>query len=605
MKAQLEFIFILALVLTAVVVIVLVSQQSMVEKEKPQVIGFSEEKKLIKNSIENAILTIAKKNLESIYSSGGYADGSEAVDYGLSKVMVWEKCGKIKMPNIAFRLSSMIKNDIKALFRSQMDFYGKKVEINLNRLDISVNILKNVVKVDVDMPTEVDGSKIPMPYSVSIPSELYAILKLSENLLEQGKERVFEMNTLDSIYRSSPASDYWLPTFGLLTGCDKILFIDKAKALQSLKKTIIYTISHTVAGRNLTNQSSELFYKLNLSDTEFSIAFVYPDEWKLYENFDMSPNPAFYMPQNLITLTSTCISSYNISYSFRYPLIAQIKDDVFREWFRFAVMVSIKNNRPDADCEVAETSSHQRLCSDESGCFSRIWVRDLNGLPVENADVIFDDCFLGKTNREGFVQGALPCMLGEFSVYKHGYKPYTQFLKSGDLEHFEITLKPSIKTKIHFYGVPVRGIDKKTEGMYEKYEVSGQPKMMDEFLKKYIVIILMMPQTHLPFENLVLFNVRETGLSSEAEVEDLPQTLFKVVGVVFENETMDVVGLLNTSFASSGTEKELNIYMPLVMDNYPANEKPVKIDLSEIKKLTDALTSCGITPISRERQNCW
>jgi hypothetical protein len=156
-----------------------------------------------------------------------------------------------------------------------------------------------------------------------------------------------------------------------------------------------------------------------------------------------------------------------------------------------------------------------------------------------------------------------------------------------------------------FYGVPVKPGTEKAEGEYVNYGVfeNQEPKPVGEFLKEYVVFVLMSSET--PISNVVLFNLKEGGVTSETYIENLKEGEFGVFGMVIENKTGDTVGFVNTSFVSTGTEDELNMYLPIVMkEGYPSSENPVSVESTEIEKLTNTLAGCGIQPASQSEQNC-
>ncbi len=594
MKGQVEFIAVFAFIVIAVVVILVSFGGFVAEEDRPIVTGLGEEKKLIKDSILNSIRDSGKKELREIYRTGGISNSENTVRYGVKEIGIWGDCDRTEIPKIEKILEKDLEERIKVVFKPEMEFFGKGVSIDLGNLDVFVSIQDNGVKIDVNMPTFVENSSIPQPYSILIPSKLKEIIEVSEDITNRNNNSKFlESATLNTILYSNPEEE-WLPTIDLRTGCRNTLFKTESEVRNSLENLVKYTASHTVFNRDVLDLPENPFYLLGVADSDLQVSFVYPEDWNLGNNFDIEPNPVVFYPKPVISFSSTCIETMDVRYSFRYPIIVMIEDDVFDQLFNFAIMVNIDENEPGCGFRKGEKTSYHEKCVMESGCLASVNVRDSKGLPVSKALVTFGGCSLGETDYLGLLNSGIPCMIGEISIHKEGYREHRKLLKASNLEGYSVVLEGGGKEiPVHFYGVPVKPGDPKAGGTYKDYSVSGQPRSINLFSEDYFVLVYIKPEDG---DNIMLYNIGSEGFIGETKMI-LKPGVYDVFGAIVNNQTSETVGYVETVYLSTGDENEIYIYLPFV-EGISESIKP-----SEIYKIEIALGECGIEVVSEGEQS--
>jgi hypothetical protein len=593
-KAQVEFVVIFSLIVIALIVIITSSRLIVVDNTNPQIIGLGEEKKLIVDSVLNSIRNIAINEIRDVYRTGAVSSPDERkVKHGTKEIKVWQDCDGINIPDIEKVLEEKLENDLKKLFEPEMEFFGKKVNFDIPKLDVDVTIQEVGIKIYVKMPTTVENSSIPQPYSIMIPSKLRKIIDTSKAIINFNNEsKFFEAATLNTLLYSNPEEN-WLPTIDLKTECGNIIFNTEKEIGDMLEKLAIYTTTHIVYNKEVMILPDNPFYVINFSDENINVSFMYPEEWNMKDNMEIKPNPIVFYSKPIFPFSSTCIETINISYSFRYPIVVVIKDDLIDELFNFVIMVNINDNKPGCNLIKRQKISYYERCISEAECHVSINVKDKNNLSINNAIITLGNCYLGRTNYLGSLEAVAPCMIGELSVYKEGYGEYRKLVKTSSLKDYSIILeKEPQETIIHFYGVPIKHGELITEGKYKDYEVSGQPKEIGLFGEDYFLMVYMRPYGG---NNIILSNVGPEGFIPETR-SFIRKDLFSVFGIVMNNKG-NMVGFIETSYLSDGNENELYIYLPVVEDIYSS------LDPNEIDKIKVAFSKCNINVINKNLQN--
>lgn len=598
MKAQVEFVVIFALIAVAIIVVIVSSRLFVVGGVNPAIIGTEQEKKLISDSVTTAIMNAARNELREIYQTGGSdAQGGaqgKKVKYGAKEIGVWQDCDGTQVPDIERVLEERVENDLRQLFKPEMEFFGKAVSFDMAKLDVAAAIQENGVKIDVNMPTTVENSSMGQPYSILIPSNLRKIIDTAKAITNRNNaSRFFEAATMNTILYSNPENK-WLPTVDLKTGCKNALFMTESEAGEALRNFAGYTASHTVYNREIAVLPDNPFYVIGVSDYDINVSFIYPEEWNIGSNMDVKPNPVAFYPSPIIAFSSVCIETTDVRYSMRYPLIAVIKDDVMDQLFNFAVMVNIDDNKPGCGFAKGTETPYDEKCVSEAECSATISVKDKDGLPISNALVTFGACSVGETDYLGLAKGIVPCMVGELSVHREGYGEYKKLVKASSLRDYPVVLeKEGREITVHFYGVPLKPVKYMGGGRYEEYHVSGQPRQIDLFAEDYFVLVYMKPHDG---SNIMLYNIGPNGFVSEAEAV-IGKNAFDVFGAVVNNKTGNTVGYIEAAYLADGNENELYVYLPLV-ESLSSSLMP-----SEISKIKAALGECDMNAVSDDRQD--
>ena len=594
-KAQVEFVVIFALIAIAVIVVIVSSRLFAVGGVNPAIIGTEQEKKLISDSVTTAIMNAARNELREIYKTGGFSDAQgKKVKYGAKEIGVWQDCDGTQIPDIGKVLEERLENDLRALFKPEMEFFGKIVNFDMAKLDVAAAIQENGVKIDVNMPTTVENSSMGQPYSILIPSNLGRIIDTARAIINRNNaSRFFEAATMNTILYSNPG-EKWLPTIDLKTGCRDTLFRTESEVGEALQNFAGYTASHTVYNKEIAVLPDNPFYVIGVSDYDINVSFIYPEEWDIESNMDVKPNPVAFYPSPIIAFSSVCIGTTDVRYSMRYPLIAVIRDDAMDQLFNFAIMVNIDDNKPSCGFAKGTKTSYDEKCVSEAECSATISVKGEDGLPIGNALVTFGACSVGGTDYLGLAKGIVPCMVAELSVHREGYGEYKKLVKASSLRDYPVVLEKEGKAiPVHFYGVPLKTGGPMAQGSYKDYHVSGQPRQIDLFAEDYFVLVYMKKHDG---GNIMLYNIGPDGFTSEANAV-IGKNALDVFGAVVNNKTGETVGYIEAAYLADGNENGLYVYLPLV-EGLSSSLMP-----SEISKIKAALSECDINVISDSRQD--
>jgi len=602
-KGQIEFAFVVILVILGLVVAYMfigpVKNKDDISSDKGT--NVVEETKNIRDSVKNLAKKGLAEKLDKIYMQGGYANPiNESVKVGLYKVAILYNGSGMKVIDFRSELADELEDYMKEHLEERMDFFGKDVFFNLSSAAVKISIQKGHINARINLPTEVDGFNADGTYDISIPSDLFDIMNFTRNFLYyQNQTRFLEMSIIDAMARSNPGSEYWIPIDGVVDGCEITFFRNKERLLQSFEKLITYQTSHIFVGN-----SSNMLYSVPI-DADIETAFIYP-EWLLSDHFSPEPDPSLSQPERLSPLSSYCISYYNISYSFSYPVIVYARDEPLDKWFRFAVMVNVKGNAPspDASSGIKSDKEYYNLCRKMAKCPVKIKVETISSIPVENAIVMFDRCVVDYTNEEGTAEGFAPCFAGELTVRKEGMEPFRKFTKSDDLNGVKVVIPSQKITEIKLYGVPMEhGAIKSDVGTYESYDVADAPMPLDEFPGKYMIFGYIYPLSFMTSQNFIIYNTDGLSFTDHAQIRGLAAGKFNLIAIATDNETGNVVGYINTTFSLSSSKDELYLYMPILLERYPEYE-PMRRSLypDEITKVTKALIDADIMPLSFKKQ---
>lgn len=606
MKGQIEIIFLVGLVIISIIAAYLFLASPSGDNEIDNS-GLTDETKTIKDSISNLMRTGLIENIDLVYMQGGVLNPSDdSVKVGIYDVEILYDNGESKNFTFTEDLRLALGKYIEDNIEPEMDFYGKEVIFDMKSLDIKIFLRKGYIGADVNLPTKVEGVDIAQPYKISVPSDLFDIEDTAKKIImKQNETRFLEMNLLDMIYRIDASSDYHVPLNDILTGCENIFFTNRQDVLDSLESMLRYSASHTILD---DENAGEGFYGLDIS-SDVDTVFMYP-VWNLTEYFSVVPDPAVSVPSSLLSLSSFCVSGYNLSYTFRYPFVIYMRDEPLGKWFRFVMMSNIDKNMPSDNMpdsfESSEDNAYYDDCEKMAKCPVKIGVFDSSSFPIEDAVVLFDDCRIGFTNVNGIVQGYAPCYAGELTIRKDGYELFNNFVRSDDLNGVKATLKKSDSISVDIYAIPIKPLNLMATltGEYESYLALSDPVSLDDFPGRYVVQSYIYPISGgLVKRNYLLHNVKGERFVDHMETEFIPAGKYQVVASAMDNETGIISGYINTTFTSTGKESKFYLYIPIIAESYPEYEKrTISIYPNEIIKMTESITSIGVEPFSDKRQ---
>lgn len=650
-KGQLEFVAIAGLILVVLVAIVFVVSQFVTDE--PPSTGIEQEAKTIKDSVNNLIKAGLTEVMVKVYNQGGYMSlsGVETVKYDTVTVPVWQACEKLSIPDIEKEIALGVSRYISKNLDEEEFFFGKRTAFDFGKIQSEVKILRDRILVELYLPTTVEGYDMPMPYTAEIGSNLREIMDFSEDFVNDAREsRFFEMITLTSLFFSNPYSPGYAPLIGTEVGCYKNTIIRRDQIVPSVESILNYNAGHFLFNVKPLKSASNPFYTIQTvggKTYDLQMRVDYPeDDWNLDSNLFFSPDPVKIQPKPIsvdlgaisIPIPMVCIDVYGVTYSFRYPLVAAVRDEVLGQWFKFALMVEIDENRP-GDCEgMLEGGKISELCAN-AGCMINITVIDEDGEGVPEASVVFHECDLGTTDYRGNLMTLVPCGVSEISVSKEGFRGFGNFTSYHDLINRTIRIRRTGNMTIHFYGIPLRAsiYDHNDPGRFAGYwyDSSVGIKPIDEFGETRVHLTFRPAERDIfsrEYVNMLVTNVvnfTSGEIARNVTTMGLSHGTFEVNGIArnmtsageFEVGYIDVPGL------NTGDHEEMFVYVPLVISyNYEGKDPlgdpvfdstpfginlyedlagrsaEISLDPGETEKLMDKLGKCGLEAISFSEQ---
>ncbi|NOX71231.1 MAG: hypothetical protein GXO64_00845 [Candidatus Micrarchaeota archaeon] len=614
-KGQAELVAVIAFVILGVVAAYFVMQPHNFSGQ-PSGFGTNDESKLIRDAITNLIRKGALENIDKAYDNGGYIDASKVtnVEYGGLNVPVWQACSNSMAPDVERELAAAISDYVAENLEKSSDFYGKDVKIETNRLSTRVKILDGRVDVEVNLPATVNGNALSQTYKTSVPANLYEIINFAKDFTKDSDTyNIFESATLASMARSNPETDAWMPLAGSVSECGRRIVRTREELLSAMKLIIGYTMSHIIWNGEQFNVDDNIFFNINGAGgkpySDINAEFSYPPSWdsELERKFTSTPQTLNIAARPVMPTVPVCMGPYYVKYSFQYPVIVSVKDEITGKYFRFAILVSVKDNKPDDTCTAdvfSGTTDYEEECITNAKCDFNITVKDSSGNPIEGADVMFYECSLGKTDENGNIMSTdslkIPCIMSDLQVYKEGYRTYGKFISAMLLDGLDVTLvKGAGAYTINIYGVPVKAIGKTGEGEFTTYEVTGTKMPITGFKKAgssdIRTIIDFYPEdpnavTGEDFEIVVYNTDDDQNIIGSIEQEGLYPGTFAVGAVAMENSTQKVVGIINTTLTINEGDDTIFVYLPIVNET-DGGALDASINQSQSSKMAN-LASC-------------
>ncbi len=650
-KGQLEFVAIAGLVLVVLVAIVFLLSQFVTDVSVPT--GIEQEAKTIKDSVNNLIKAGLTEVMVKVYDQGGYISlsGVETVKYGPVTVPVWQACGKLSVPDIEEEIALGVSQYVSKNLGEEEFFFGKRTVFDFGEIQSGVKILRDRVLVELYLPTSVEGYDMPMPYTAETESDLREIMDFSKDFVnDAGESRFFEMITLTSLFFSNPYSTRYAPLIGTEVGCEKNSVIGRDQIVPSVESVLNYNAGHFLFNVKPLRSASNPFYVIQTvggKSYDLQMMMDYPeDDWNLDSSLFFSPDPVKIQPKPLsvdtgeisIPMPLVCIDVYGVTYSFRYPLVAAVRDEVLGQWFKFAMMVEIDGNRP-GDCGgMLEGGARNEMCLD-AGCMINITVIDEKGEGVPDASVVFQECDLGTTDARGNLKANVPCGVSEISVSREGFRSFGDFTSYHELVNRTIRIRRMKNVTIHFYGLPLRAsvYDSDNPGRFDGYYYDSGVgiRPIDEFNRTGLYITFRPTERNMftgEYVNMLITNVVNFTSGEAARnvtTAGLSHGTFEVVGIARNRTSAGEfeTGYIDFSELNTGNHEEMFVYVPVVLSYIYAGKDllgdplvtampfginlyediakrsgEIALDPGEMDKLMDKLGKCGLEAISFSEQ---
>lgn len=593
-KGQVEFIVILGIIVVVAIVIVLALQG-------PGTGPLPADSRTVKESVEGFIRAGTYNAIKDMGLQGGYvAPAANYVTFLGKPVAYWQKDGQIMTPDLSTNLVEALEQYIRENKDSLASSFDKPV--TLGDPQVSASVLASKVELVVHLPTTVDGSPIPQPYTVSVPTKLGEINEFGRGFVSANNEkRFFETFTLASMV-ISPFNDgvQQTPTLVFLAECGEFVFKSWWDMQPDMTDVIERTIANTYmpgkGPRDVGETTSSPKYLLtpingkNYGDIE--VGFYLPDDFELTrQNFAFTPDPvnAFARP---IPMTGICQSDpINVNYYVKYPVIVRVEDPLTNNAFQFAIDVAIQDNGPAAWAGLSgyEPTELSQLCSNPQ-CRIRVTIKDGAGDPVPYASATFLDCPVGRADENGVLDASVPCGIGKLNIYNRGHDVYDEIKSSDGLADASVTLTKAPIVNLHLYEVVIDDVS----SIGEYWIKEGAIKPIDNNIRDSAVWLTV-------FEHASHQNHEFVFTESAGRLVGVPAGTQAFSAILYENlgsASMSVTGVMADNFAlKEGMDGgDLYVYVPYYPDiDLTAGDVNVA---QEAAKLTNILRKCGIGPIS-------
>ena len=331
-----------------------------------------------------------------------------------------------------------------------------------------------------------------------------------------------------------------------------------------------------------------------------------------------------------------------------------VKDDLINRWFNFAIIINIKDNKPNTNCNLYE-SSLPALCS-KAECKIKLKVVNDTGENVEGADVFFYDCYVGSTDKDGMVEGYVPCIVSVLSVEKSDYKAYAELTNYYKVNNSVITLHRLRNVTFNFHVIPLiahkEGYDPDaTPGVFNGYYIVNISKVCYPGSGCYTYYIISCDRDKVIIRPSELTHEMFAGESGNKKVLDANIDFTVIDDNIFSGEDMGfylsttkngkvidsdslygpsyntylvqikvknniterIIGILNLTERIEG-EEIIDIYIPAVLgfidysgcdnlkegDTFLAQRLEENIALGESEKIYDAIKRCGLKVIEKQ-----
>lgn len=591
MKSGQAEIIIIVGILVVVVSVVYFSVQ-LLSSEPAITTGIENQKRLAENSIKTVIREATLSTLDEISVRGGYPEAQpNSVLLDDKEVPYWSYRGQVNIPNVKANMETGIRNFLAQ--SKETIISGSTQTLTIEDPSVSVNIIKNKIIVDVNMPSTLWIEEKPYTldrFSVDVPSRLGQTLSFSQSFVSKAQtERYLETFTMASILISPfDGPTRTVPFYVLLTECGdnvyKTWYDIKPEMESIIKATLANTYMPDKYPTGVIRTSSSPKYVIPDVDSndyqELDIAFHLPDDFEL--------NPAsFQMTPNIISIyaapipyTAICQSEpFVVDYIVNYPAVVRIKDDLTGTAFQYAIDVFIRDNKPAPWSATQYDLSEQEIVCSNPQCEADLIVRDSNGI-VKGAAVTFMGCPLGQTDILGKLQGVAPCGAGSLEIDAAGHSRYDQIkstqnaLQQNELET-TITLRNKPVMKINFYDVDVIS---QLDGSY--FVPFGGIEKTQDFVQVEFAPIDVDEQYSPIFTE-----------ASSLIVSNIPEGNYYIAAIISDDR--GIIGSFGADYTITNDD-QLYMYIPKFIGLADLDGEP---RLRKIHELTNVMINCGIGPI--------
>lgn len=595
-KGQVELVAILGIIV--VVVVIAYFALSGVGPGPAAPSGIQQEQLQVKNSIENLIRSGAEETLRTVSLYGGY-DSPEgfalgSVELNGREVPYWSYQGSTNIPDLQTAVSRRITDYIRSN-KAAMEQSLENQEVVIGDPSVGTRMLANQLIVDVNMQVSVRGYPIAGPYSVSVPTKMGEVQELSQKLVNHiSSSRFFEDVTLYQIIGSRFENGVQvLPILVNPVSCGRSVYLDWYSLQPEMEAAVRSALAHTyMPGQyplNVGDKTSYMKFSLPALDgkeyLDIPVSFHTPDGFELTsENFQFAPNPITAIAEP-VPLTGACAAEpVYVNYYVLYPGVAQIKDPLTGNLFRFAFQVFMKNNQPGSWGEAGYISSEQAAICADTSCPARIEVKDSEGNALPYASIRFMDCGY-RADGDGVFEGNVPCGIGSLVVRVEGYGMYDSPHSSDDLLDMDLTVYRQPLVNLFFHEVSVQN---------------------DSLAGNYIIDpdgIKWIRNDIRPEEAVTLsFISKETGqehqriYTATSDNIQLPPGDYYLGGILSSQDLVSLYGGFNQEITLAEDTKSLHLYIPYSEGFSQMTDNNTIMQSAAV--LSRILRNCSVGPVS-------
>lgn len=575
MKGQAEIIIVLGIIVIAAVAVVFTTQRELIFPPSSEVAALRDS---LESEIEQNLYSKTLETLETIGEQGGFIDPPKelSVSYQGSDVPYWQYAGYSLVPD-----KEVIETDIAAAlgnYASRIgikEYQGKTVSMGpVTNSDIT--IAPDSVTVKLWMPVTIEGYQLSQPFQFSVQSGLGRAHEVASQAAGKNIQgRYLEHFTVASIFMYGALDGYGnpkVPSFGVLTQCGQVLY----KNWFSVKDEVEVLLKGSLARTYMAGQTPEnVLEKSNFPVHVFPLKTDTPVTFKLAEpldsrSFQFNPNPVRAQAE-VIPMTAICMSPpYLVHYWLLYPVIVEVKENGYT--LRFALQVYVDDNQAgnwsQAGVYMDEWMEQIEKC-EFTRCSADLTITSADG-PVENANVLFLGCHLGKTGDDGRLRAGIPCGLGLLEVYRDAkHEIHKEYVSDEGLASREIYMLSKPLLTFNVFNM-------------EFINDSGTARLRNITRNENRNVTVVATT---PTDTVFL----ATG-GGALVTQSIPTGLANIG--TYELEGSKILGGFLITYVFTEGDKTLNMYIPTLVGGME------KIDT--IYDLQDIMDACGAFPITEE-----
>lgn len=267
-------------------------------------------------------------------------------------------------------------------------------------------------------------------------------------------------------------------------------------------------------------------------------------------------------------MTAICMSPpYLVHYWLMYPVVAEVKEGGYT--LRFALQVYVDDNQPgnwtQAGVYLDEWMKQIETC-EFTRCNANITILDKEGT-MPNANIIFSNCILGKTDDNGNLVADVPCGIGTLEVYSdEKHTVYKEFTSSDGLEQKLVYISKNPLIKMQLYNVEFTN---KSGNLSVKNIIPNT---------RNVTLNIKTPS------DMYFFQTDKAVLVTQ----NIPSDISTIGSYVMSG--LRVIGGFMQTYIFLETDKTIYVYVPILEGGIT--------DINAIHDLTDVMIGCGSIPMT-------